>query len=136
MLGRPRRAVRLTVSHDAIRVAATLADDAFTTAAPEPARADPPTAGSSGRHCHRRDGGTRNDRSVCPGGRERAASLYRAVGCRSARPGATPVIPAIGRPIPGGHVAPALPTHGLPWSDPDGPGGCVGIPISSGRTRS
>ena len=116
--------VRLTVAHDAIpRRASTLADDAFVTVGPEPARGGP---------ADRREAAA-----------EIAADMpERRTTVRYAEPTATPsmagAIPIKADPneppMPGRMMEPALPLTGIPPAKDEKPPGpeMVAIPISSG----
>ena len=101
------RVVRLTVAHDAIpRRSTTLADDAFVTAAPEPARGGPADrregagdigAGDSDRRTHVRF--------------DEPATL----GPRPSMAGAIPIVPDPNKePMPGRIMQPTLPLTGPP----------------------
>jgi hypothetical protein len=131
---RPRspREVKVTVAHDAIpRRASTLADDAFTSARPEPARGGP---------ADRR--GT--DGTVPAGATDRrtsvrfttagAAAGSRAVPSSAGGPGSpVPVGPGPDAPTPGRIMEPALPLTGIPPARTRGPTAeRVAIPISDG----
>ena len=117
------REVRLTVAHDAIpRRATTLADDAFTSVGPEPAR-----------------GGPADRRMIAdpwPSG-----AVDRRTTVRFGTPSATAAAPADAAPIPPDTsrratdpvLKPALPLHAVPLFDAARPPGeMVGIPVSSG----
>jgi hypothetical protein len=128
---RPRspREVKVTVAHDAIpRRASTLADDAFTSARPEPARGGP---------ADRRwtDGGMQ------PGAPDRRTTVrFAATGGAagtvaipptSANP--VPVGPGPDKPVPGRIMEPVLPLTGIPPTRPEDPrAALVGIPVSDG----
>jgi hypothetical protein len=123
---RPRspHEVRVTVSHDAIpRRASTLADDAFISIGPEPARGGP---------ADRRLIGT----PMPAGTSERRTAVRYTPGSRALTPsmaGAVPIAAGRGVPMPGSIMEPALPLATPPpgrVSRPDVP--LVGIPISSG----
>lgn len=118
------REVRLTVSHDAIpRRSSTLADDAFTSAGPEPARGGP---------ADRRLIGT----SMPAGTSERRTSVRYGSGGPSLAPsmaGAIPVGPARAAPMPGRIMEPALPLAATQPGRISGPNGqIVGVTISGG----
>jgi hypothetical protein len=119
----PRR-VTLTVSHDAIpRRSATLADDAFITVGPEPARGGP---------ADRRLIGT----EMPAGTFERRTSVRYGAGRPVLAPsmaGAIPVGPARNVPMPGRIMEPALPLTGNDRGRIAGPDGqIVGVTISGG----
>ena len=119
--------VRLTVAHDAIpRRSATLADDAFVAAGPEPARGGP---------ADRRLGGV----AAASATAERRTNVrYEWPVAPARRPsmaGAIPIGPGPGgpAPVPGRIMEPALPLTGIPPERTRGPEGqLVGIPISGG----
>ena len=110
------REVRLTVAHDAIpRRALTLADDAFISVGPEPARGGPA------------------DRRLIGGSRPAGASDRRTTVLFGMAAGSIPIAPEPGAHIPGRVMERALPLAAAPslWvSRPSST--VVGIPISSG----
>jgi len=128
---RPRspREVKVTVAHDAIpRRASTLADDAFTSARPEPARGGP---------ADRRW----TDAGIPPGTPDRRTTVRFATAGPAA--GAVPIPPKSANPVPVGPgpreptpgqvMEPALPLTGIPPKPPDEPRAeLVGIPVSNG----
>jgi hypothetical protein len=127
---RPRspHEVRLTVSHDAIpRRASTLADDAFISVGPEPARGGP---------ADRRLIGT----PMPAGTSERRTAVRYTPGSRVLVPsmaGAIPIAPGRDVPIPGTIMEPALPLAATPPARISGSNGeLVGVPISSGEDRA
>ncbi len=119
--------VRLTVAHDAIpRRSATLADDAFIAAGPEPARGGP---------ADRRLGGV----AAASATAERRTNVrYEWPVPPTRRPsmaGAIPIGPGPRgpAPVPGRIMEPALPLTGIPPERTRGPEGqMVGVPISGG----
>ena len=118
--------VRLTVSHDAIRRrSATLADDAFISVGPEPARGGP---------ADRRLAGA----TVAAGAIERRTNVrYQWPSPPVGRPsiaGAIPIGPGPrpDDPRPGRIMEPALPLTGIPPARGSGPDARLGIPISGG----
>ena len=119
--------VRLTVAHDAIpRRSATLADDAFVAAGPEPARGGPADRRLGGAPATTATAERRtNVRYEWPVPPTRRPSMAGAIPI-----GPGPVGPA---PSPGRIMEPALPLTGIPPERTKGPQGqTVGIPISGG----
>jgi hypothetical protein len=116
--------VRLTVAHDAIpRRASTLADDAFVTVGPEPARGGP---------ADRREAPAT---AAADGPERRTTVRYAEPTAAPSMAGAIPITPDPNEPpMPGRIMEPALPLTGIPPakdSKPPGPE-MVAIPISSG----
>jgi hypothetical protein len=98
-----RREVRLTVSHDAIpRRAATLADDAFISVGPEPARGGPADRRLSGFEVPAGAGERRTDVRFVPAGPALVPSMA----------GAIPIGPIRDHPVPARIMEPALPFSG------------------------
>lgn len=119
--------VRLTVSHDAIpRRPSTLADDAFTSAGPQPARGGPADRRLAGASATSGTAQRRTDvRYEWPSGAVGGPSMA----------GAIPIGrgPGVAVPVPGRIMLPSLPLTGVPPMRPSGPDGqMVGIPISGG----
>lgn len=117
------REVRLTVAHDAIpRRASTLADDAFISVGPEPARGGPADRRLIGGPL---PAGTSDRRTTVRFETAPAAGATMA--------GAIPIVPGPGSPLPGRIMQPAFPLAADPPVRVSGPSGeMVGIPISSG----
>jgi hypothetical protein len=98
-----RREVRLTVSHDAIpRRATTLADDAFISVGPEPARGGPADRRLSGFEVPAGAGERRTDVRYAPGGPVLVPSMA----------GAIRIGPIEDDPLPGRIMEPAFPISG------------------------
>ncbi|MEO8437697.1 MAG: hypothetical protein ABI562_04500 [Chloroflexota bacterium] len=119
------REVRLTVSHDAIpRRPSTLADDAFTSVGPEPARGGPADRRFAAASMTT---GTIDRRTTVRYGTTTAGSPAPSMA------GAIPVGPDRDAPAPGRIMEPALPLTGTPPPRSSGPDArMVGIPISGG----
>lgn len=132
------REVRLTVSHDAIpRRATTLADDAFTSFGPEPARggpadrrligADSPT-GATDRRTNVRYGSPASPSASTSADPAMAGAVAVAMAA------ATPNAPEAGPPHPGRIMEPAFPLGpGQPGRITGPDGEVVGITITSGE---
>ncbi len=123
--------VKVTVAHDAIpRRSSTLADDAFTSARPEPARGGP---------ADRRwtDGvmpaGTAERRTTVRFSAAPPTAAGPAAALRRPPAAAIPVGPGPDVPMPGQIMEPALPLTGVPPERPAEPRAeLVGVPVSSG----
>lgn len=117
------REVRLTVAHDAIpRRASTLADDAFISVGPEPARGGPAD--------RRLIGGPS---PVGTSDRRTTVRFETAPATGAMIAGAIPIVPGPVTPLPGRVMEPAFPLAADPKVRVSGPSGeMVGIPISSG----
>ena len=123
----PAHEVRVTVAHDAIpRRSATLADDAFIAAGPQPARGGPADRRLAGAPAAAAAVDRRtNVRYEWPMAPTRRPSMAGAIPIGPGRRG-----PA---PIPGRIMEPALPLTGIPPDRESGPEAkMVGIPISGG----
>jgi len=146
--------VRLTVAHDAIpRRSTTLADDAFTSAGPEPARGGPadrrwatgavPTGVLDRRTTVRFGAAAAAGSTGATAAGSTAATAAGSTAGRGAAPapatggasmaGAIPITPGPDTPMPGRIMEPALPLTGVPPGRSTGPNAAlIGIPISSG----
>ena len=122
------REVRLTVSHDAIpRRAATLADDAFISVGPEPARGGPADRRLVGAEMPAGSGDRRTSVRYAPAGHSSAPSMA----------GAIPIGPIRGEPVPGRIMEPALPLSRDRSGHGAGPRGeAIGVSIEATESAS